>query len=173
MSNPVLTAIADRRSIRQYQPRQITEAELDILLTAAQQAPSARNSQPWYFTVVQDASIVAEVNSEANAILSRKDDIFFGAPTVIFVAAERDNSWARLDSGIATQTIALAAQSIGLGTVILGLPAAAFTGPRGKYFAELVKIPQTHDFAVAIAIGYPNGTKEAHPVKDRRIGYIR
>ncbi|MCL2105776.1 MAG: nitroreductase family protein [Oscillospiraceae bacterium] len=137
------------------------------------ESPSARNLQPWHFTVVQDAAVLAEVNAEATAILSREGDIFYAAPTAFFISANRDNDWAKLDSGIAVQNIALAAQSLGLGSVILGLPAAAFKGPRADYFAKLLKFPATHEFAVAIAVGYPDGTKEAHPVEDGRIDYVR
>ena len=173
MTNPVLTAISERRSIRQYKPEQITEEQLQALLQAAVEAPSARNLQPWHFTVVQDAAVLAEVNAEATAILGREGDIFYAAPTAIFISADRESSWGKLDSGIAVQNIALAAQSMGLGSVILGLPAAAFKGPRTDYFSKLLKFPTTHEFAIAIAVGYPDGTKEAHPVEDGRIDYVR
>ena len=173
MTNPVLTAISERRSIRQYKPEQISEEQLQALLQAAVESPSARNLQPWHFTVVQDTAVLAEVNAEATAILEREGDIFYAAPNAIFISAERESNWGKLDSGIAVQNIALAAQSMGLGTVILGLPAAAFNGPRGDYFAKLLKFPATHEFAIAIAVGYPNCTKEAPPVEDGRVDYIR
>ncbi|MCL2299848.1 MAG: nitroreductase [Firmicutes bacterium] len=173
MTNPVLTAISERRSIRQYKPEQITEEQLRALLRAAVESPSARNAQPWHFTVVQKSAVLAEVNAEATAILGREGDIFYAAPTAIFISADRASDWAKLDSGIAVQNIALAAQSMGLGSVILGLPAAAFKGPRADYFAGLLKFPATHEFAVAIAVGYPDVTKEAHPVEGGRIDYIR
>jgi len=173
MTNPVLTAISERRSIRQYKPEQITEEQLQALLRVAVESPSARNLQPWHFTVVQDAAVLAEVNAEATAILGREGDIFYAAPTAIFISADRENDWSKLDSGIAVQNIAIATQSLGLGSVILGLPAAAFKGPRADYFAKLLKFPATHEFAVAIAVGYPDCTKEAHPVEDGRVDFVR
>jgi nitroreductase len=172
MTNPVLTAIADRRSNRGYKPEQITKEQLDAILTAAQQAPSARNAQPWHFTVVQNQAVIKEVNDEANSILNRTDDIFYGAPTVIFISCDSSSKWGRLDSGIAVQTIALAAHSLGLGSVILGLPDAAFTGARADYFNQLLKFPESHKFVVAIAIGVPTVTKEAHPIEPNRIDFI-
>ena len=172
MTNPVLTAIADRRSNRGYKPEQITKEQLDAILMAAGQSPSARNAQPWHFTVVQNQSIIKEVNDEANSILNRTDDIFYGAPTAIFISCDSSSKWGRLDSGIATQTIALAAHSLGLGSVILGLPDAAFTGPKADYFNRLLKFPEGHQFAVAIAIGIPTVTKEAHPIEPNRITIV-
>jgi nitroreductase len=172
MSNQVLAAIADRRSNRGYKPEQLTKEQLDAILAAAEQSPSARNAQPWHFTIVQNQAIIKEVNDEANAILGRADDIFYDAPTAIFISCDNSSKWGRLDSGIAVQTIALAAHSLGLGSVILGLPDPAFTGPRADYFKKLLKFPETHEFAVAIAIGTPTVTKEAHPVEPGRVAVI-
>jgi nitroreductase len=172
MTNPTLAAIADRRSNRGYKPDQISKEQLDAILKAAEQSPSARNAQPWHFTVVQNQNIIKEINDEANSILERTDDIFYGAPTAIFISCDKESKWGRLDSGIAVQTIALAAHSLGLGSVILGLPDPAFTGPRADYFNKLLKFPETHDFAVAIAIGIPTVTKEAHPIEPFRITFI-
>jgi nitroreductase len=172
MSNPVLSAIADRRSIRGYKPQGVTKEQLDALLKAAVESPSARNAQPWHFTVVQNKGVVAEVNAEASKNLGRSGDIFFDAPLVIFISCSATDRWARLDSGIAVQNLALAAHSLGLGSVILGLPDAAFTGPRGDYFNKLLKFPSGHSYAVAIAIGIPATTKEAHPVEPDRIDFV-
>ena len=68
--------------------------------------------------------------------------------------------------------IALAAHSLGLGSVILGLPDAAFNGPRENYFNKLLKFPENYEFAVAIAIGVPDAAKEAHPIKPGKIAYV-
>ncbi|MDR3230214.1 MAG: nitroreductase [Synergistaceae bacterium] len=172
MSNPVLAAIADRRSIRGYKAEKVTKEQLDALLKAAVESPSARNSQPWHFSVVQNPAIVAEVNAEAVKNLSRDGDLFYAAPLVIFVSCQAEDRWARLDCGIATQTIALAAHALGLGSVILGLPDAAFTGSKGEYFNRLLKFPEGYSFAVAIAIGVPATTKEAHPVAPGKIDHL-
>jgi nitroreductase len=172
MNNPVLNAIADRRSIRGYKGEQITKEQLDAILTAARQAPSARNLQPWHFSVVQDAAVIKEVNEEVIKSIDFTDDIFHGAPTVIFISCDAQTRWGRLDCGITVQTIALAAHALDLGSVILGMPDAAFTGSRGDYFNRLLKFPEGYSFAVAIAIGVPSTTKEAHPIEPDRITII-
>ncbi|MDR0598296.1 MAG: nitroreductase [Treponema sp.] len=173
MSNPVLNAIAERRSIRSYKAEKITREQVDVLLKAAVEAPSARNSQPWHFSVTQNRAILDEINAEVSAVLKNDvGDIFHGAPAVIFLSCDAESRWARLDCGIATQTIALAAHSIGLGTVILGMPDPAFTGPRKDHFNALLKFPAGHSFAVAVAVGVPAGTKNAHPVEPDRISFV-
>jgi nitroreductase len=54
-------AATSRRSIRQYAPIGIPEADLRELLRLASRAPSAFNVQPWRFVVVQDENLKAEL----------------------------------------------------------------------------------------------------------------
>ena len=85
MNNPVLNAIADRRSIRSYKDEKVTREQIDILLKAALEAPSAKNAQPWHFYVVQNRSIFAEINKEVEKIPEGIPGIFFTAPVPLFL----------------------------------------------------------------------------------------
>jgi nitroreductase len=173
MSNPVLQAISDRRSIRSYKDEKVTKEQLDTLLKAAVESPSARNAQPWHFSITQNPAILNEINAEVSKNLDKDvGDIFHGAKTAIFISCDAGSRWGRLDCGIAAQSIALAAHATGLGSVILGMPEAAFTGPKGDYFNKLLTFPQGHSFAVALAVGVPAGSKEAHPLEKDRITFV-
>ena len=175
MANPVLQAIADRRSIRGYKPEQITKEQLDILLAAAEQAPSARNAQAWHFTVVQNKELLQEINDECKKNMKREGelDVFYSAPTVIFISYDPDaHPWTYLDCGIAVENIALAAHSIDLGTVIIGMAYQAFAGDKAAYFAEKLHFPENFKFGISISIGSPTMTKDAHPVLEDRITYV-
>ena len=173
MNNTVLDAIAERRSIRVYKDIKITREQIHVLLKAAQESPSARNSQPWHFSVTENKALFKEINAEVTKVLGEDaGDIFHGAPMAIFLSCDASTRWGRVDCGIAVQTIALAAHAMGLGSVILGRPDPAFSGPRAEYFNKRLKFPETHSFAVAIAIGVPAGTKEAHPIEPDKISFI-
>ena len=175
MNNPVLEAIADRRSIRGYKPEQITQEQLDVLLRAGEQAPSAKNQQPWHFTVVRDKAILKEISDETGKKMKREGDadIFYGAPTVIILSCDPDgHPWTRLDCGIAVENMALAAHSIGLGSVIIGICYMALDGDRKDYYSKLLKFPDKYTFAVSIAVGVPSTTKDPHPVETGRIDII-
>jgi nitroreductase len=173
MGNPVLEAISERRSIRAYKPDQIKKEELEILLKAAQEAPSAANQQPWHYSVLQNAELIAEIQEEALKQMKEEGkEIFYKAPTAIFISCDPASRWGRHDVGITAENICLAAHAIGLGTVMLGRPEPAFTGPKGDHFAKLLKFPEGYKFAVAISVGYPAKSKEAHLVAPGRIDYI-
>ena len=107
MTNETLSVIASRRSHRAYQRVQITPEQLDALLTAAEESPSAMNRQPWHFTVVQNETLLNEINDAARqGVLARVQsqrsarfedeefNVFYHAPTVVFLSADPDNYWA-------------------------------------------------------------------------------
>ena len=46
IKNDVTAAVLERRTIREYTPEMLTDAQLDTVMAAAMMAPSGRNSQP-------------------------------------------------------------------------------------------------------------------------------
>ena len=175
MTNAVLQAIADRRSNRGYAPRQLTEEELQAILTAALQSPSARNTQPWHFSFVQNKALLSEISLAVSQALDNPGfDVFYQAPTVVFLcrSTTENQAYGAIDCGIAVENLAIAAHGMGLGSVILGLPRAAFTSPRAEEFRKALRFPEGYDFTIAIAIGYAAASKEAHPVDAGKVDLI-
>ena len=177
----VLQAIENRRSHRKYSDEQLPEETLKAILTAALQSPSARNRQPWHFTVVQDRKIIQEVHDAAADETGRAGSprfadpdfqMFYYAPTVIFIFGERENSWAPVDCGIAVENIALAAEGLGIGSVILGLPRPAFTGKKAEELKKKLQCPDGYDFVIAVSLGYSTDDKEAHELHEEKISRI-
>ncbi len=176
-----LQAIANRRSHRGYTPEQIPEEILEQILTAALESPSARNRQPWHFTVCQDAALIQEVHDEAARVMGKGGSprfadpnfqIFYYAPTVIFIFGEKENQWTPVDCGIAVENISLAAESLGIGSVILGLPKPAFCGEKADELRKRLRCPEGYDFVIAISLGYASDTKDAHEKKPEKISRI-
>ena len=177
----VFKAISNRRSHRAYQTSQLPEDTLESILTAALQAPSARNRQPWHFSVVQDAALLQEISDEAANVMGRKGSprfadpdfqIFYHAPTVVFLFGEKENSWTPIDCGIAVENMAIAAEALGVGSVILGLPKPAFSGGRADELRAKLLCPDGYDFVIAIALGYSADTKDPHDLHAEKISRI-
>jgi nitroreductase len=55
--NPVIEAIAKRRSVRSYETKPLPRDVLQTIIEAGNQAPSAMNSQPWRFVVIEDPGV--------------------------------------------------------------------------------------------------------------------
>lgn len=188
MQHAVLDAIASRRSIRAYQTEQITGEQLQAVLDAGLAAPSARNGQPWHFTAVQSKALIERINEafREQALAQAKTaqerelfsnpaySVFYHAPTVVFVSCPTtaDFPYARTDGGIAVENMALAAHALGLGSVILGMPRLAFEGPQAAALSEALSFPEGYGFLLALSLGIPATTKEAHPITPGHITII-
>ncbi len=176
--NEVLKTIAARSSIRAYKDEKLTDEEIRAVVTAGLQAPTARNEREIHFTVLDGADpILKEIDTERKLIMaagadeetrakieSNPNNFYYGAPTVIILSADKDFFWNKLDAGIAVENMSLAAQSLGLGNLIIGIIDKAMNGEKREYFAEKLDFPENYEFAIAFAVGYPDTTKEPHEI---------
>lgn len=186
--NEVLKAIQDRRSTRGFNDVQLTEAQLQALIDAALASPTARNTQMWHFSVVQDKQLLDQFSRDAAELMAatmpagsrgRFEDkdfhLFYHAPTVIFISRPQEcsNRFVEVDCGIACENIALAAQSMGLGSVIVGMAMDLFLSERGEHYKHAFGFPEGYGFSIAIVVGNNTVTKEAHPIGEGKVNIVR
>ena len=57
-----MDAIFNRTSIRKYRQESLKKEEIDLILKAAFSAPSARNSQPWQFIVIENKDTLKDLS---------------------------------------------------------------------------------------------------------------
>jgi len=184
MENQVLQAIRNRRSTRKYKEEQISEEELQAILEAGIQAPSAVNEQPWHFTVVQNKEMINHMSKKAKEEMIQSDNegavtfgksdvnIFYHAPTVIIVSGKKDVPSSLVDCSAAIENMLIAAESIGLGTVWVGFVRFFF-----KLHNEVkkLKLPEGYEPFYAVVVGYKeNDDIVGAPVRNREVvNYIR
>ncbi len=161
-----LKAMELRSSTRGYTEEKLTREEINGLLRAGLQAPTATNRQEIHITVVEgDHPILREIEEEKNRERGIQDpphNFYYEAPTVLFLSAEKAFSWSEVDAGIAVENIALAAESMGLGSLIIGCVRDALTGDRKEYFSGELKFPEGYEFVIAVALGHKAVSKEPH-----------
>lgn len=162
-ANAAIENIMTRCSVRQYTDQPVAQATLDTLLRAGMAAPTAANSQPWEFVVVNQPAV--------------KDSLVaalpYGKPvenaTVAIVVcgnmertleAEGRDYWIQ-DCSAATENILLAAHAVGLGAVWCGVYPQA---DRVKGVSKALNLPSNLVPLNVIAIGYPAGDNK---VKDK------
>jgi len=63
--NPVEKVIFQRRSIRAFKKKPLSDSMIQRILEAARFAPSAANCQPWKFVVVKDQQMLEEMEKDA------------------------------------------------------------------------------------------------------------
>lgn len=68
----------------------------------------------------------------------------------------------------------MAAEGLGLGSVIIGVIKGAMSGGKQDYFAKALKFPENYEFEIAIAVGHKAVEKEPHEYDMKRnVSYNR
>ncbi|ATW26780.1 nitroreductase family protein [Candidatus Formimonas warabiya] len=161
--NEVLKAIKSRRSIRSYKPEQISQEALDLIIEAAVYAPTAHNDQPWHFTVIQNQEMLQYINKKVREAMAKSDiqwvqktganpgfQVTYDAPTLIVVSGRTDAMAWTADCAAAIQNMLVAAESLGIGSVWLGLLRFFFQDEEmGK-----LQIPEGYQPYYGVALGY-------------------
>ena len=184
--NQVVKTIMDRRSVRAYQTEQIKQEQLDTILQCAINAPSALNKQSWEVRVIQNADLLARINQsfvdkakgkELQGSASRAQEpgfsVYHGSPTLIIVAKDKSNAYSPVDCGLLAQNILLSAESMNIGTCVVGNMASILNDSDSKHFLEEIKMPETHEVVFGIAIGYKAETPDAKPRDANKIIYCK
>lgn len=183
--NETLRLIDERRSIRKFTAEPLTEVQITILTQAALASPSAINGQPWRFHFITNQEVISIVNDAAlmkfdddgnQAVFDRLAErktrsIFYGAPLLVIITVTNDDKtgYAMIDAGIAAENIVIAAQSIGLGSCIIGMADAAFFSTAQATVRSAIQMADDHVFAISIAIGHPAMSKVPHKVLPDRL----
>jgi nitroreductase len=166
MQNQVLETIEKRSSARAYSTENITEEELNIILKAGLQAPTGMNKKEIHFTVVKgDNPILSELDEDKRKLRGQDKqphNFYYEAPVLILLSSEDDFKWNKVDAGIAVQNMSLAAESLGLGSLIIGCIYDALNGERKEYYSKAFKLPENYSFQIAIAVGHKTDAKVPH-----------
>lgn len=184
--NETLKVIQRRRSIRAYRPEQIANQELEAILEAAIWAPSAMNQQKWHFTVIQNKDMLQRITDVAREVMKAGPERmaqraaspdfspFFHAPTVIVITGDSTGRFVRIDCSLAAQNIALAAESLNIGSCIMTSPELIFKSEKGKELLVELGVPEGYAHVCTVALGYRDGDRPpAKPRKNKVISYIR
>lgn len=166
----VTEAIYSRRAVRSYRPKAVTEEQIYHLLDAAVHAPSAMNSQPWAFVVIQRPELLSRISRAAKGELLKSPgwlhsserghvpiddpsfDIFYGATTLVVICMREGEGFSPLgDCYLAAQNLMLAAYEQGLATCPIGLARDILREPPLK---DEVRIPRGYVPVLPIIIGY-------------------
>ena len=160
----VLKAIADRSSTRAYTEEKLTEEELEILINAGLQAPTAANKQEIHFTVIKgDHPVLKEIQDELEKERKANGHNFhYEAPVVFILSGDSSFHWSGVDAGIAAQNLALAAEGLGLGSLIIGCIRNVMTGEKMAYFNQALQIPEGYVYEIAVAVGHKAAEKIPH-----------
>ncbi|MGB8489679.1 MAG: nitroreductase family protein [Bacteroidales bacterium] len=136
--NCVTKVIESGYSERSYITEPVTDQQLDLILACGIKAPSARNIQPWKFTVIRDEPTMKEAIN----------NIVAGNVLIIVSGTESQEGTPDFDCGLATESMFVAAHSLGLGARIYGSPAGNINSKK-----DLFQIPAGYKAVVVLRVG--------------------
>lgn len=154
IANPTIETLLNRRSVRKYTDRKLSEEELETIVRAGQQAPFA--------------------SQLCSVIYSTEGPIAFDAPIwfVICVDVHRLERFMKLrgwelvtndltllllgmqDAAYMAENMVIAAESLGIGSCFLG--AVSSSAPRIRALSERLELPERVLPMVELVMGYPD-----------------
>ena len=155
----LLDLLEHRKSVRDFLDRPVEREKIMTCLQAARIAPSASNSQPWKFIVVDDSQLKNKLCNAAFSGIYSFNSFCKAAPVIVAIVSEKSKFLARIggmfrgtqyyliDIGIAGEHLILQAEDLGLGTCWIG------------WFDEgavksILNVPEGKKIDVLIALGY-------------------
>jgi len=147
-----------RQSDRGYSERAVAREQIERCLAAATLAPSACNSQPWFFVVVDEPELRMAMAGALQGMGMNRFAVT--APVLVAVVAEKptllprfgglikDKPYWLMDIGMAVENLCLQAADEDLGSCIIGW----FDEPKVR---KLLDIPREKRVPLVVALGYP------------------
>jgi nitroreductase len=156
--NEVLNTIRNRRTIRKFKPDPVDEDKLQMILEAGRWAPSFSNLQPWRFIIIRDQGAKKELDQAA-----RESVLHLGineAAVIVCVCVDRriDPLHAIEAGAAATQNMALAGHSLGLGVGWIGV----WGTEAETTIRKLFQLPETTRVVALLPIGVPDESPKGH-----------
>ena len=188
--NPVIETIRKRRSIRAYDAKPVPRDLVNAVIEAGNEAPSAMNSQPWRFVVIEDPAAkkkllgaalpqaktiieqVKDVDPERYAMIKQRyaelpDPVYYSAPAVIFVIG--NGRYAGHSCPLACENMMLAAHSLGLGTCWVGFGAMV---TEDREVRMLLDLEGGDEIFGPILLGYAKADPPRPPKKEPKVKWL-
>ena len=182
--NDTLLTIAKRASCRSYTGEAVERDKLELIGRAGLQSPSSMNSQNWEIIIISDKPLMDELNKSAMEHLRSEDEetyeriskksgkLFYNAPAMALVLqVPSAHAEVALDCGIVVQSMAIAAQSLGVANVIARSSEFPFLGVRGAEHRGRIGWKDGYAFGAGILLGYPV-TDHARPPHEIDLGKL-
>ena len=151
--------ILTRQSVRRYAATPVEREKINLCIEAARLAPSASNSQPWKYIVVDQEPLRTDLAKATFSDIQLINKFTLQAPVLVVIVMEKarlitrlamlvkKKEWPLIDIGITAEHFCLQAAELGLGTCMIGW----FDEDKIK---KLLRIPPDKSIGLVISAGY-------------------
>jgi nitroreductase len=176
--NVVINTILARRSIRQYHATPVGRDTLMQIMECGINAANGQNKQSWEVRIVDNPTTMAQIkdmmaignpNLDANMV----KDCMRGAPVMVFIARDLNYDFSAYDCGLLAGNILLSAQSLGVGSIVLGSPVRFINNAENS--AEILRIlgySENYELCLCVGLGYAAEAPDAKPRDINKVQFV-
>lgn len=184
-----LELIINRRTIRAFLDKPVSEETVREIIEESLTAPSGGNRQPWAFSVVMGQEKIKQFSDSSKkgiletvakdpshymkvyetALQNEKFNVFYDAPALVFIMSEKNSGSSKEDCSLLAAYFMLAATNKGLGTAWVGLGGY----PADDDLRAEIGINNEYDILAPIALGYPKRIPKMPERNEAKITIIK
>ena len=153
--NETVKTILERRSVRKFTDAKIAKDDLLTLTQCGLHAPSARGTEKWHFTIINDDKLIDELKGIMQGLLNNENYNMYDPTALIIVSTDRTLKFGVDDNACALENIFLAATSLGIGSVWINQLRDFNDAPELRSFLDKLEVPSDHVVYGIAALGYP------------------
>ena len=177
--------VRNRRSVREFEEREVPVTLVREIITESTFAPSASHGQPWHFIIINNRDIMKRISDECKRGLLRQIElnpelslsgyktaledaafnIFYNAPCLIYIVGPADVGSLDVDCALAASYLMFNATRRGLGTCWIGLG----TILQDPALREEIGLPHGYRIVAPMIVGYPVSIPEPLPREEPKI----
>ncbi|MCK9365265.1 MAG: nitroreductase family protein [Syntrophales bacterium] len=171
------TILKNRRSIRDFQNKDVPLPILKEIIQDTCLAPTSGNGQPCRFIIVQNSDYIKKLSDDSKksllddlarnpnlplkqyeaALRDERFNVFYNAPCLVLFVGSKDAHSLDVDCGLTAAYFMFSATSKGLGTCWIGLGAHI----RDKGIMDEIGVPSDCRIVAPIVVGYPTSIPPA------------
>lgn len=175
MSDDVIKAMLERRSVRSFRPDAVPEELISAIAEAGTYAPTGMGKQSPVIIAVTDRKVRDQLSALNAEIVGRPGtDPFYGAPAVFVVLADKSVPTHVYDGSLVMGNMLLAASALGLGACWIHRAKETFEREEGREILNRLGISGDYEGIGNCIVGYPaEPPKPAAPRKENYVYYLK
>ena len=176
--NQTIETIMARRSIRKYKPDVVEYGKLKAIMECGINAPNGQNKQSWEVRIVDNPTTMTQIQDLMAAGNAELDPAMVkgcmrGAPVMVFIARDLNYDFSAYDCGLLAGNILLSAQSLGVGSIVLGSPVRFINDAENS--AEILHIlgySENYELCLCVGLGYAAEAPDAKPRDINKVQFV-
>ncbi len=165
-------SLLKRRSIRNFNEKEVEEEKVDKIIQAGLCAASGKNRQSAIIIEVRNKKIrdmLSELNRKIGGFPEGFDP-FYKAPVILVVLARKDVNTHIYDGSLVMGNLMQASYDLGLGSIWIHRAKEEFENEEGKKLLKSLNIQGDYEGIGHCAIGYTDNLDvPSHPIEKGRV----